>query len=84
MHTTDEFAMETIDAMIFSGDPSGKDMVKLEEYIAGWVRGIASHREAHWELLVKSMLIAIRTYSPKWVGLTDSEILAHFKSGGKP
>ena len=34
--------------------------------------------------LIVNLLAAIRYYTPKWVGLTDSEILAHFKSGGKP
>jgi len=43
------------------------------------IRDMESDRE-----LVGYLINAIRAYTPKWVGLTDAEVLAYFKSGGKP
>lgn len=49
MHPAVIQAIDEIDAMIFSGDPSEDDMKVLETMMARWTRGIKSHRETQEE-----------------------------------
>jgi hypothetical protein len=45
-HPDNEEALDTIDALIFSGDPEEHELDRIEEFCYRWLRGCKEHRES--------------------------------------
>jgi hypothetical protein len=46
-HPSNEDALDTIDALVFSGSPADHELDRIEHFCQRWLRGIKEHRDTN-------------------------------------